>query len=125
MKYSTMKGLYGAVTGATDEVSDLPSSSAAKDAGIPPSSLLAQDTQDEERQFSLASVRTAEETSNGGRNAAGGVFGRGSRREDNSRFVTTLLVLNYMIGSGILNSPQTFRDGGLAATTIIYFVACE
>lgn len=35
------------------------------------------------------------------------------------------LVVNYMIGSGILNTPQTFRDSGIAATTVLYTLACE
>jgi len=35
------------------------------------------------------------------------------------------LVLNYMIGSGILNTPQTFRDCGIAATTVLYILGCE
>lgn len=52
-------------------------------------------------------------------------FGKGSRRTDNNRIVTILLVLNYMIGSGILNTPQTFRDSGVAATTVLYIIACE
>lgn len=52
-------------------------------------------------------------------------FGKGSRRTDNNRIVTILLVLNYMIGSGILNTPQTFRDSGVAATTALYIIACE
>lgn len=54
-----------------------------------------------------------------------GIFGKGSRRQDNGRLVTAFLVVNYMIGSGILNTPQTFRDSGLAATTLLYFIACE
>ncbi|CAM9489938.1 unnamed protein product, partial [Sphacelaria rigidula] len=51
-------------------------------------------------------------------------FERGSRRTDNGRWVTVLLVLNYMIGSGILNTPQTFRDSGVVASTVLYIVAC-
>lgn len=35
------------------------------------------------------------------------------------------LVVNYMIGSGILNTPQTFRDSGIAATTVLYLLACK
>lgn len=58
-------------------------------------------------------------------NSNEGIFGRNSRRSDNSRLVTILLVLNYMIGSGILNAPQTFRDSGVAATTVLYLLACE
>lgn len=52
-------------------------------------------------------------------------FKAGSRRQDNKRWMTVLLVLNYMIGSGILNTAQTFRDSGLAATTMLYLTACE
>lgn len=52
-------------------------------------------------------------------------FKAGSRRQDNKRWMTVLLVLNYMIGSGILNTAQTFRDSGLAATTMLYLIACE
>lgn len=63
--------------------------------------------------------------------AAGGTWsifsllGAGSRRDDNNTFVTVLLILNYMVGSGILNTPQTFKESGLAATTVLYFIACE
>ncbi|CAM9582688.1 unnamed protein product, partial [Ectocarpus sp. 13 AM-2016] len=42
----------------------------------------------------------------------------------NSSLMTGFLVLNYMIGSGILNTPQTFRDSGIAATTVLYCIAC-
>lgn len=55
----------------------------------------------------------------------GSPFGRGSRRTDNGRWVTVLLVLNYMIGSGILNTAQTFRDSGVAACSVVYVIACE
>ena len=61
----------------------------------------------------------------GGRGINAGIFGRGARRQDNGRLVTAFLVVNYMIGSGILNTPQTFRDSGVAATTVLYFIACE
>ena len=54
-----------------------------------------------------------------------GIFGRGARRQDNDRLVTVFLVVNFILGSGILNMPQTFRDSGLAATTVLYIVACE
>ncbi|CAM9387943.1 unnamed protein product [Ascophyllum nodosum] len=53
-----------------------------------------------------------------------GVFGKGARRTDNNRLVTILLVLNYMIGSGILNTSQTALRSGLAATTVLYVIAC-
>lgn len=33
-------------------------------------------------------------------------FSAGSSRRDNGRVLTALLILNYMIGSGILNAPQ-------------------
>lgn len=49
----------------------------------------------------------------------------GSRRNDNNTFLTVLLILNYMVGSGILNTPQTFKDSGIAATTVLYLIACE
>lgn len=52
-----------------------------------------------------------------------GVLGAGSSRRDNSRVVTTILVLNYMIGSGILNSPQVFEESGIGCATILYIVA--
>eukprot|EP00903_Cladosiphon_okamuranus_P010528 g9958.t1 len=52
------------------------------------------------------------------------LLGAGSRRDDNNTFLTALLLLNYMIGSGILNTPQTFKKSGLAATTALYFIAC-
>ena len=56
---------------------------------------------------------------------ATGIFGRGGRRLDNGRLVTVFLLVHFTIGSGILNMPQTFRDSGLAATTVLYFVVCE
>jgi len=43
---------------------------------------------------------------NGSNGAPTTVFGAGSSRRDNGRVFTTLLVLNYMIGAGILNAPQ-------------------
>lgn len=55
----------------------------------------------------------------------GSPFARGSRRTDNGRWVTVLLVLNYMIGSGILNTPQMFRDSGVAGCSLLYIIACE
>lgn len=45
---------------------------------------------------------------------------------DNSRIsscTAIFLVVNYMIGSGILNTPQTFKDSGIAATTLLYILA--
>lgn len=51
------------------------------------------------------------------------LFGRGARRTDNNRVATLLLMLNYKVGSGILNTPQTFRDSGLAASAALYLVA--
>lgn len=54
-----------------------------------------------------------------------GLFGPGARRTDNNRIVTVILVLNYMIGSGILNTAQTFRDSGLIAATVLFTVSCK
>lgn len=54
-----------------------------------------------------------------------GMFGREARRQDNGRLMTVFLVLSFMIGSGILNTPQAFRESGLAATTVLYFLACK
>lgn len=54
-----------------------------------------------------------------------GIFGRGARRKDNSRLVTVFLVTNFLIGSGILNTPQSFRSSGLAAATVLFSVAGE
>ncbi|CAN0186939.1 unnamed protein product, partial [Ectocarpus sp. 12 AP-2014] len=51
------------------------------------------------------------------------VFASGSSRRDNSKVLTTLLVLNYMIGSGILNSPQVFEGSGIGPATILYAVS--
>ncbi|CAN0100820.1 unnamed protein product, partial [Ectocarpus sp. 6 AP-2014] len=62
---------------------------------------------------------------NGGRNLGDStdVFAPGSSRRDNSKVLTTLLVLNYMIGSGILNSPQVFQGSGIGPATILYAVS--
>lgn len=57
------------------------------------------------------------------RNVTGDPFAKGSHRRDNGRILTTILLLNYMIGSGILNSPQVFSDSGVAAATILYITA--
>lgn len=51
-----------------------------------------------------------------------GLFTRGSRRIDNSRRWTVVQLLNYMIGSGILNSPQIFSKSGVAAATVTYLI---
>jgi len=40
-----------------------------------------------------------------------------------SSCTTIFLVVNYMIGSGILNTPQTFKESGIAATTVLYILA--
>ena len=58
-------------------------------------------------------------------NINAGLFGKGARRTDNGRLVTILLVLNYMIGSGILNTSQTFLRSGVAAATMLYVIAGE
>ena len=54
-----------------------------------------------------------------------GIFGRGARRQDNSRLETVFLLVNYTLGSVILNTPQTFKDSGLVVTTVLYFITCE
>lgn len=56
-------------------------------------------------------------------NEIGEAFARGSSRRDNSKIVTTTLLLNYMIGSGIFNSAQVFEDSGIALATILYAIA--
>lgn len=50
-------------------------------------------------------------------------FAAGSSRRDNGKVLTTLLVLNYMIGSGILNAPQVFQGSGIGPATILYAVS--
>lgn len=59
----------------------------------------------------------------GGAAPAAAVFAAGSSRRDNTKVLTTLLVLNYMIGSGILNAPQVFEGSGIGPATILYIVA--
>lgn len=54
-----------------------------------------------------------------------GFFGRGDRRTDNSIVMTVIVTLNYMIGSGILNAPQIFRESGVAAASVLFLLACE
>lgn len=57
-------------------------------------------------------------TSIGPKNA----FERGSRRFDNTRSWTLFQLLNYMIGSGILNAAQAFRDSGVAAAITLFTI---
>lgn len=104
--------MYGAVAGSANGGSAPPAGS------LPPNPLPPKAKVDEEAGKLLGS---AQETGS----ISAGIFGKGSRRQDNGRLVTAFLVVNCMIGSGILNSPQTFRDSGLAATTLLYFIACE
>ncbi|CAM9872708.1 unnamed protein product, partial [Laminaria digitata] len=59
----------------------------------------------------------------GGAAPAAAVFAAGSSRRDNTKALTTLLVLNYMVGSGILNAPQVFEGSGIGPATILYIVA--
>ena len=54
-----------------------------------------------------------------------GIFGRGARNQDSGRFMTVCSVVNFIMGSGILNTPQSFSDSGIAATTVLYFLACK
>lgn len=68
----------------------------------------------------------------GGRRGNGGggassesAFAPGSSRRDNGKALTSLLVLNYMIGSGILNAPQVFQASGIGPATILYIIAGE
>lgn len=65
------------------------------------------------------------DSGNDGRNLGGSadVFAPGSSRRDNGKVLTTLLVLNYMIGSGILNSSQVFQGSGIGPATILYAVS--
>lgn len=50
-------------------------------------------------------------------------FGAGSSRRDNSKLITTALILSYMIGSGILNAPQVFQSSGIGPATILYIIS--
>ena len=64
-----------------------------------------------ERDQLLGSVIDDDAVSNGsGRDgddgAASTAFGAGSSRRDNGIVLTALLILNYMIGAGIINAPQ-------------------
>lgn len=60
-----------------------------------------------------------------GAGGANTYFGRGARRTDNGRAMTILLMVNYKIGSGILNAPQAVRESGLAASILLYVVVGE
>lgn len=112
-----MTGTYGAITGSAGASSAPPAGS------LPPNPLPPRAKVDEESGKLLGSAQETGRKNGDSINA--GIFGKGSRRQDNGRLVTAFLVVNYMIGSGILNTPQTFRDGGLAATTLLYFIACK
>ncbi|CAN0429545.1 unnamed protein product, partial [Laminaria digitata] len=105
-----MTGMYGAVAGSASEGSAPPAGSLLPKP-LPPS--LAKKVDEESGKLLASDQETG----------SAGIFGKGSRRQDNGRLVTAFLVVNYMIGSGILNTPQTFRDSGLAATTVLYFIA--
>ncbi|CAN0385322.1 unnamed protein product [Discosporangium mesarthrocarpum] len=52
-----------------------------------------------------------------------GAFGPGSQRRDNGRCITTILMINYMIGSGILNQPQVFSLSGIGAASALYLIS--
>ncbi|CAM9512936.1 unnamed protein product [Chrysoparadoxa australica] len=43
--------------------------------------------------------------------------------QTHSRFFTVLLLVNYMVGSGVLNQPQVFSEAGILSTTVMYIVA--
>lgn len=129
-----MTGMYGALAGGPSEGSSAPPPTPAgatikADAGsFSPNPLPRGAKRDDEETGKLLSG-SVQQTGKIGHDDGGvlnaGIFGRGARRQDNGRLVTVFLVVNFMIGSGILNTPQTFRDSGLAATTVIYFIACE
>lgn len=65
----------------------------------------------------------------GGRRQGGGgvgeadAFGAGSSRRDNSKLITSTLILSYMCGSGILNAPQVFQGSGIGLATILYIIS--
>lgn len=122
---SAMTGTYGAVGGAADEKIPLPPASSDVVSSLASIASEGVKRDEESGRLLLASVdlREDKKTSNGTESNDVGIFGAGSRRQDNTRLVTVFLVVNYMIGSGILNTPQTFRDSGLAATTVLYLVA--
>ena len=127
---------YGALAGSAGEDSSAPPAPPAgaaikAGAGSVPPRLLPWGAKrdDEAGKLLLESVQQTGRIGDDGGGGAGGVnagiFGRGARRQDNGRLVTVFLLVNFMIGSGILNTPQTFRDSGQAATTVLYLVACE
>ena len=125
---STMTGIYGAVagTGSASENSAHPVTRVGANGSLPPNRLPPRAAKgDEEAGRLLGSAQEITGRKKDSINNNAGIFGKGSRRQDNGRLVTAFLVVNYMIGSGILNTPQTFRDSGLAATTLLYFIACE
>lgn len=53
----------------------------------------------------------------------GNIFDRGARRVDNNRLWTIMQTLNFMIGSGILNTAQIFMESGVVAATVMYIIA--
>ncbi|CAM9873496.1 unnamed protein product, partial [Pylaiella littoralis] len=67
--------------------------------------------------------RSGRRRAQGGGGVVPDAFSSGSSRRDNSKLLTTLLVLNYMIGSGILNSPQVFQASGIGLATILFVVS--
>lgn len=75
-----------------------------------------QDRRDAERQPLLVD-------SVGTNHCNGGVLASGSSRRDNGRLLTTLLILNYMVGTGVLNAPQVFEQSGVVPATLLYAVS--
>ena len=123
-----MEGGYDAVvTGAPEKGSGAPPSAkvATSPLTTPSNKLNGAKRYGESWSLLASDINLAEAGQNGSGNGARndtkhvGVFGKGARRTDNNRVVTTRLVLSYMIGSGILNTSQTALRSGLAATTVL------
>lgn len=51
------------------------------------------------------------------------IDGENGKEEGNSEILTSFLLLNSMIGSGILNQPQVFQKSGIIAAIIMFVVS--
>ena len=131
-----MENGYSAVSGAVEKGADVPPYDIAVVTGLPvqPADRLIGGRLGGEGMSLLASnvtnhagtrLNNNREGKGGCDKADNGVFGKGARRTDNDRLVTTLLVLNHMIGSGILNTSQMVLKSGVVVASVFYVIAGE
>lgn len=50
------------------------------------------------------------------------VFDKGARRADNNLFWSSTQLVNYIMGSTILNTGQVFSRSGILAATLLYMI---